>query len=227
MAGTSLDKIKGLTYDDKETLQKAYISSVEELWAKIPRIGTLFKPADANRVMIECAKYAMRRSRFVTGGFLANHFLDFVILVALGLLVGAFGAFHHAPAVKSQKIIPAFHVINSDDIMQFGQGADRDSLNQILGRYSADAIPAEAVIDPSKLSRGRRLSNQLDGLRILNVTLQPTPLLSGSVPPVRLDLVGAGTKPDSCCPVCAVWLLDYRLQPDGLWAVIATSENAL
>jgi hypothetical protein len=234
MTRKSLDKIKGLSFDDKEILTKAYITSIDKLWSEMaddPRsIDSLpFRSLDdKKRVMIEFATYAKRRSRSVTRSFLVDHLPDAVILAVLVLLGWAFCSFRNSPAIKAKDVIPAFHVITAADVVQFGAGPDSYPLEEIVGRYPTDSIAAETVIDPSKLSRVPRLSNELDGLRILNVKLQPTPLLSGIAPPIKLDLIGQTvTKPDSGNPqIYSVYLLNSRLQPDGLWAVIGTPESA-
>jgi hypothetical protein len=234
MTGKSLDKIKGLSFDDKEILTKAYITSIEKLWSEMaenPRsIDSLpFRSHDdKKRVMIEFATYAKQRSRSVTKSFIGDHLPDAVILAVLVLLGWAFCSFRHIPVVKAKDDIPAFHVITEADILRLGAGHNSYPLEEIVGRYPTDAIAAETVIDPSKLSRGPRLSNELDGLRILNVKLQSTPLLSGIAPPVKLDLIGSVvTKPDSGNPqIYSVYLLNSRLQPDGLWVVIGTPESA-
>jgi len=234
MTGKSLDKIKGLSFDDKEVLTKAYITSIDRLWSEMaenPRsIDSLpFRSGDdKKRVMIEFATYAKRRSQSVTESFLADHLPDAVILAVLVLLGWSFCSFRHSPVIKAKDVIPAFHVITAADVLQFDAGPDSSPLEEIVGRYPTDSIAAETIIDPAKLSQGPRLSNELDGLRILNVKLQPTPLLSGIAPPVKLDLIGpAVTKRDCGNPqIYSVYLLNYRLQPDGLWGVIGTPGSA-
>lgn len=243
--GTSIDKIQGLSDVDRKTLRSENINCAEQFWAKIsdnPRlIDTLSLPdlAAKQRVAIAFAGLAKKQSESDTKPSLVIHLPDLLIVVVLSLLAVALTFVDRAPpqvvrapaqVVTARDGLAPFHIIAQSDV-EVRNAADevraRSALNEVTGRYATEQIVKGAVIDPSKLSTGARLSNELDGLRIFNVKLQPTSILANINPPIKLGVILSPRAKDDANKVWVheVYLLDFHILPDGVSAVVAATDN--
>ena len=105
-----------------------------------------------------------------------------------------------------------------------GPVATRTSL--LLQSDPGDAI-GPTQLGAAQLSSGRRLAQELDGLRIFSVRLRPTALLAGVRPPVQLNLFLAphNLNDRASSREYTVYLLDVKPQGDSVVAVIAAGTD--
>lgn len=233
---TAIDKVGGLSDSDRQMLRSHCIERAQQLWLAIaddPAVIAHLGLADVDaqkRVATSLARLAQRESRTITRNWFPSHIPDLVVMTILLCMIGAIVFVDRSPqALIARSNLSPFHVITKTDIKVHNAYDNRtatDAINGILGRYTTEALTKGDKINLSKLSDGVRLSNELAGLRVLTVKLQPTSVLSGVKPPVKLGIVLSPrtNADDKQLPIHRVFVLDYRSAPDGIWVVLAVTE---
>ena len=171
----------------------------------------------------------IRRSNSLVTGLWGQYALDVVLFIALCLAVAALlrdGQLlpPQAPLVASQSGIQPFHVIQLADLRVKGGDTSptAERAADVLGRYSFQFVKAGDVIDPNKLSRGDRLSKQLEGRMLVGLKVQATSLFAGMNPPFTASLTGAPTERGTTTLLERdLIVLNLQTQGDGLAAVLA------
>ena len=237
--GTSIDKIEGLCAPDRATLMSKQISCAEQFWTAISDnpglIDALSLPdlAAKKRVATAFAALAEQQARSETKNWFVIHIPDLLIVVILSLFAVAVMFVDRAPQVVTARAgLAPFHVIAGTDV-EVLNAADAahatNALSEVTGRYATEQIAKGAVIEASKLSSGTRLSNELDGLRIFNVKLQPTSILENIKPPAKLGVILSPRAKDDANKVLIheVYILEFHSVPDGVSAVVAGTDNEI
>jgi hypothetical protein len=175
------------------------------------------------------AKQFVRRSNFLATGLWGQYALDVVLDIALCLAVAALLRDRQvrppqAPLVAGQRGLPPFHVIQLADLRVKDGDAPptAERAADVLGRYAFQFVKAGDVIDPDKLSRGDRLSNQLEGRILVGLKVKATNVFAGMNPPFTASLTGApAERGTTTLLVRDLTVLDLQTQGDGLAAVLA------
>lgn len=240
----TLDKLRPLTDEDRRALAAHEIHSAEDFHAKMAQDPLLLDTlglADAaarTRVAETMAAVAGKRARAITGSPLAKHVFDIVVVMAV--LAAAYSLFlrdrtPRPPRMAQQVVVTAasglrpFHVITRSDVGLRNTHASAGtvaSVEDVLGRYVDEQLPEGTVLQRAKLNSGPALSVELDGLRVLAVKLQPSPLLVNLKPPVRLGIMPAPHERYTAEQPALhdVYVLSTRPLSDGVSAVIAVPE---
>jgi hypothetical protein len=233
-----------LTTDDREALKTHGFEYAEEFLATMATnsalINTLGLPDDAakKRVLGAMPATAEARARSFTQHPLIVHIPDLIVAVGVSLVVYALVFLNRGPVgpVMAQQVtvtapegLAPFRVIDKSDVeIRLGpkSASAATSVEEVLGRYVTEPLAKGAVIDKPRLNSGRRLSNELDGLRVLGVKLQTSPILVNVTLPVKVGIVPAPRTGDTGRgpKIFEVYILEARLQSDGIAAVVATSE---
>lgn len=232
----SIDKVKALSESDRSALKSKDIDCAEQLWSAMADdpglIGNLGLPdIDAQkRVTKTLASLAKTESKTITSSWFASHIPDFIVLAMCLLIIAAIVFVDRSPQVLiARNDVGPFHVITTSDV-EIRNGRDDTAseavINGVVGRYATEEIAKGAKVDASKLSAGTRLSNELDGLRVFALKLQPTSVLAGIKPPYKLGIIlSPRTKEDDKkATVHQIYVLDCRSAPDGIWVVVAGTE---
>jgi hypothetical protein len=243
MIDHGIDRIDGLTEPDRTALQASQIDYAEDFWAKMANderlIDSLGLPDEQakTRVIRSLAQFASKRADSITRPLLIVHIPD--ALVAFGILLVIYWIFvarqtPPKPEIADQVVVTArnglmpYRVIKSADVAvraSTKNSAAVTSIDAVVGRYVTEHIPEATVIERSKLSSGSALKNELDGLRLLYVRMQSTPLLSNLKPPREIGIVPSPRAKDAGIDskIYNVYVLKIDPQPDGLAAVIAAT----
>jgi hypothetical protein len=232
----SFDKLDGLSDVDRAALRSKNIDSAEQFWSAMSNdpdlISGLGLPdVDAQkRVTTTLARLAQSESKAITSSWFAGHIPDFVVLAIFLSIMAAIVLVDRSPEVViARNNVGPFHVITRADV-EIRNARDNTAaeavVNRVIGRYATQEIAKGGKVDPSKLSAGTRLSNELDGLRVFTLKLQPTSVLAGIKPPAKVGIIlSPRTKEDDKkAPIHQVYVLDIRSASDGIWVVVAGTE---
>jgi hypothetical protein len=176
------------------------------------------------------AKQFVRRSDVLVSGVWGKFWLDGVLVIALCLACAALWRDAHrssppTPLVVGQRGLLPFHVIQLADLRLKDQGDTPPSTEraaEVVGRYAFHFVKAGDVIAPKQLSRGDRLSNELDGRILVGLKVRATNLFAGMNPPFTASLIGAASERGTTTLLERdLIVLDLQTQGDGSVAVVA------
>jgi len=172
------------------------------------------------------ATIAKKRSNQLTQSVFVAHAPDLALIVLVVLILSAVIFVDRTPrVVTAETAIAAFQIIKPSELKvpHADSPEGKKLLGEIVGRYPSEQIPQGASIDLSKLSRGARLSRELDGMQIFSIKVQPTSLLNNVIPPIKLGVFfSPSAKNDQGdLHVFTVYLLDVHSLPDAVSCVVA------
>jgi hypothetical protein len=238
-----IDDVEGLSQSDKTTLKGHQIHYAEDFWARMAKdealIGSLGFPDEESkkRIIGSLAQFAGKRADSITQPTLIVHIPDLFLLVGIVLVsywIFLSGQAPPKPELAQQVVVAArdgllpYRVIRNADVAirpSIKNSSALTSIDAVVGRYVTEPIAEGTVIDRSKLSSGPALTNELDGLRLLYIKLQSSPILANLKPPLKLGIVpsprakDAGIEPK----IFDVYVLKLDAQSDGIAAVIAAT----
>jgi hypothetical protein len=223
-----------------EFLESKGITSLEELSNHIAAdpnfIADNFPDDTSGLEFAELAsKIDLRIAKRITRSKLRDHLAD--ICVAFAIVVAIYGIFRDRTpakvAVSSQIVVSKasgldpYQIIKADDIVLTSGNVSQSaftSMTDVVGRYVAQHIPKGTTLERSMLNDGARLSNELDQRRLIRLKLQPSVLLAGFHPPIRLDLLASPhDKGVLALFIHEIYIVDFHIETDGISAVVATS----
>jgi len=240
---TPITEVEGLLGQDRIALGTQNLSSTAKVWKALARDEGLLDTLglDANgkaRVRSALGAQAQKESGSITGNRFLSHLPDLVVIGVIGSILLALLLAHYQRVGQSAKLVVAaakpiapFHVIDATDL-EVRHAADLAAAKQAtslyIGRYPTAQVLAGAGLDSAKLSSGKRLTRELNGLRIFAVKIRSTALLAGVPPPFKLDLfLSPHTLEDrGWSRPFGVYVLDVKPEGDSLAAVVATTGEA-
>jgi hypothetical protein len=129
--------------------------------------------------------------------------------------------------VKRPDGLAPYHVIAPADVALNKPSAKQASiLGDVSGRYSSVYVAVDKALEKEKLSKGPRLSTELNERVIVRVKTQASNVFSGMAPPYRAALIVAPhDRGTSALFLNDVYVLDLQPDGDGLAAVLALSSS--
>lgn len=186
----------------------------------------------------EMSDVVLARAKRLNRTWLRDHLPDMCVVLLITFLL--WGIFRHRSPNKAQislvvvskaSGLAPFEVIRKEDVT-LRNGAPNSSaftsVNDVLGRYAIQYIPKDAILEGTQVSAGAQLSNEMDRRQILALKLQPSTILVGVRPPIKIGLLASPREKDhSAVFINDVYLLDFHSQADGISAVLAISDSDL
>jgi hypothetical protein len=237
-----LSEIENFPAAGRAALGRLNLTSTARVWAALSQDDQLVTnlglgAVDTAELQSALAAQARRESRSITSNLIARHLADFLVVLAIFALGLTFYLVHRHSTkppdkmvVSAAKPIAPFHVIGATDL-DVRPAADpkavKDAASAYIGRYPTAEMLAGDKLNAAQLSSGRRLAQELDGLRIFSVKLRPTALLAGVRPPVQLNLFLSphNLNDRAWSREFTVYLLDVKPQGDSMAAVIAAGTD--
>ena len=237
-----LSRIEDFPAAGRAALESRNLTSTAKVWVALSQndqlIASLYLGAiDAAELQSALAVQAKRESRSITNNLIVRHLADLLAVVAILCLGLTFYLMHrHSPkppdriAVTAAKPMAPFHVISATDLdvrQAANPKAAKDAASRYIGRYPTAEVLAGDRLDAAQLSSGRRLAQELNGLRIFSVKLRPSALLAGVRPPVQVDLFLSphNLNDRGQSRGFTVYLLDVKPEGDSVAAVIAAGAD--
>lgn len=184
----------------------------------------------------ERSDVVLARAKRLNRTWLRDHLPDVCVGLLITLLL--WGVFRHRSPNRAQiplvfvskaSGLAPFEIIRKDDVTLRNGDANSSgftSVDDVLGRYAIQYFPKNAILEPSQLSAGAQLSNELDRRHILALKLQPSTILVGVQPPIIIGLLASPReKGQPALSVDNVYLLYFHSQADGISAVLAISDS--
>lgn len=227
-----------LTPEQRDQLRAMGIVSADQLANRVLANHDFIDQFDA--AMQRCilritAQVTAPRAGSILQASYREHALDLLIVAAV-LLAGLavwrdlyFPKIPNVPEVVVQRSggLPPFHVIVPTDVALAKSGTSQSGiLRDFIGRYSPVYIATGKAISKEKLSKGLRLSTELNDRMIVRLKTQRTNLFSEMAPPYRAALLAAPhERGTSALFLNDVFVLDLQTDGDGLAAVLAVPSS--
>jgi hypothetical protein len=237
-----LSEIEDFPAAGRAALERLNLTSMARVWAALSQDDQLITnlrlgAIDTAELQSALAAEATRESRSITSNLFVRHLADFLVALAIVALGLTFYLVHRHSSklpdkmvVSAAKPIAPFQVIVATDLDVRPAGdpkSVKDAASAYIGRYPIAEVLAGDKLNAAQLSSGRRLAQELDGLRIFSVTLRPTALLAGVRPPIQLNLFLSphNLNDRAWSREFTVYLLDVKPQGDSMAAVIAAGTD--
>lgn len=190
-----------------EALKLAGIETNDDFWAKMARdadfLNRIFQdPSSRAHVLSVMTREGMEEAEEIAHPLLVRNLPDLVVLAALALLL--YGVVRDrgpkTPGTAEQVVVtaaadlPPFHILTPADVALRPRPEVSGSLRKLedaVGRYSSQVLKADSVVRGERLNRGAGLGEEASSRIILQVTIRPTVLLSGTAFPMKASLIAA------------------------------------
>lgn len=185
----AVQQLPGIQEQEVESLRRAGIETVDELWASageagIDRLATQVG-LPAERLLDLLATQALHEDEGKTGSWLQrtwprlkDNWLVAAICWLIALLVWlALCMPEPSGTVVNVRQLPALHLIEEGDVERREGGAEPGSfteIQEVLGRYTVQAIPPETALRGGQVTRFRASEidpGMMDGRRIVSIPI--------------------------------------------------------
>lgn len=232
------DPMRILTAEQRAQLRAIGLASADQLADRVladHEFLEQFGPEMQRRIVIITARVTAPKARSLLQAPYRAHALDFLLLAALLLSGVAISRDLHVlkiqevPGVIVKRpggLLPFEVIVPTDIALAKPNPSESGTTSDFEGRYSPVYIANGAPISKEKLSKGIRLSAELNDRIILRLKTQSTNIFSGVAPPYRAALlVAPHERGTSALFLNDVFVLDLQTDGDGFDAVLALPSS--
>jgi SAF domain-containing protein len=212
-----ISKLAGIGDQEIKKLHDKQINTIDDLWA---RVGAGFNdkgelradiPIEKDRLIILLAAQGVREADQAGTPWPRRHWLDLALILSLVILIlliaRAASAFVGAPrplglydavVVSKDKALAPFHVIGPDEVTQQSMPhapGTFSTKDDVVGRYTLQAIPANTTLRTSQLSAARLSQADLADRAIISTSIKTGAISPAIVPGARVALVLSPRQP--------------------------------